>query len=90
MISFFSFLFFTKKRFGEESLHNCEVMLKDIEDSKRANVAVHSALKTQAKKATVLLFHKLAFLRTSDELFYAFVFTRETVTYRPLEILSMN
>ena len=40
-------------RFGEESLHNCEVMLKDIEDSKRVNTAVYNALKTQAKKATV-------------------------------------
>lgn len=37
-----------KIRFGEESLHNCEVMLKDIEDSKRTNTAVHSALKTKA------------------------------------------
>ncbi len=29
-------------RFGEEALHSCEVMLKDIEDSKRTNNAVHS------------------------------------------------
>lgn len=31
-------------RFGEESLHSCEVMLKDVEDSKRANNGVHSEL----------------------------------------------
>lgn len=30
------------KRFGEESLHSCEVMLKDIEDSKRINNAIQS------------------------------------------------
>ncbi len=32
-------------RFGEESLHSCEVMIKDIEDSKRFNTAVHNASK---------------------------------------------
>ena len=32
-------------RFGEESLHACEVMLKDVEDSKRANNGVHSEFK---------------------------------------------
>eukprot|EP01036_Dinobryon_divergens_P029650 gene29650-38775_t len=31
-----------KIRFGEESLHSCEVMLKDIEDSKRINNAIQS------------------------------------------------
>jgi anaphase-promoting complex subunit 2 len=30
-----------KMRFGEESLHSCEVMLHDIEISKRTNVAIH-------------------------------------------------
>jgi anaphase-promoting complex subunit 2 len=35
---------FLLSRFGEESLHACEVMLKDVEDSKRANNAVHSEL----------------------------------------------
>lgn len=34
-----------ENRFGEESLHACEVMLKDVEDSKRANNGVHSELK---------------------------------------------
>lgn len=29
-----------KLRFGEEPLHSCEVMLKDIEDSKRTNAAI--------------------------------------------------
>ena len=28
-------------RFGEESLHSCEVMLKDVEDSKRINNSIH-------------------------------------------------
>ena len=36
-------------RFGEESLHSCEVMLKDVEDSKRANNGVHGEL-ARAKK----------------------------------------
>ena len=34
-------------RFGEESLHSCEVMLKDIEDSKRTNNAVHARIKQE-------------------------------------------
>ena len=38
-------------RFGEESLHACEVMLKDVEDSKRANNGVHS----EFKKVYILL-----------------------------------
>ena len=29
-------------RFGEESLHSCEVMLKDVEDSKRVNNGISS------------------------------------------------
>ena len=33
-----------KIRFGEESLHNCEVMLRDLEDSKRVNNATASHL----------------------------------------------
>ena len=33
-----------KIRFGEESLHNCEVMLRDLEDSKRINNAIASYL----------------------------------------------
>lgn len=36
-------------RFGEESLHSCEVMLKDVEDSKRTNNAVHSELLLDSK-----------------------------------------
>jgi hypothetical protein len=32
-------------RFGEESLHSCEVMLKDIEDSKRINNAIQSKVR---------------------------------------------
>lgn len=31
-----------KLRFGESLLHNCEVMLKDIADSKRINTHIHS------------------------------------------------
>ncbi|KAM7342596.1 anaphase promoting complex subunit morula isoform 2-T4 [Cochliomyia hominivorax] len=31
-----------KLRFGESLLHNCEVMLKDIADSKRINAQIHS------------------------------------------------
>lgn len=31
-----------KLRFGEMLLHNCEVMLKDISDSKRINANIHN------------------------------------------------
>ena len=31
-------------RFGDESLHSCEVMLRDLEDSKRVNTAISSEL----------------------------------------------
>lgn len=34
-----------KIRFGEELLHNCEVMLRDIEDSKRVNFSVIDYIK---------------------------------------------
>ncbi|XP_065366967.1 anaphase-promoting complex subunit 2 [Calliphora vicina] len=34
-----------KLRFGESLLHNCEVMLKDIADSKRINATIHSDYK---------------------------------------------
>ena len=47
----FDLLYLCEVRFGEESLHSCEVMLKDIEDSRRANNAVHSEL-TRAAAAT--------------------------------------
>ena len=33
-----------KQRFGEASLHFCEVMLKDVGDSKRIHSAVSSAM----------------------------------------------
>jgi len=36
-----------KIRFGEEYLHNCEVMLRDVEDSKRVNNSIHSYLNSQ-------------------------------------------
>jgi anaphase-promoting complex subunit 2 len=34
-----------KMRFGEEPLHSCEVMLRDVEESKRVNNAISSSLK---------------------------------------------
>lgn len=36
-----------KIRFGEEPLHSCEVMLKDIEDSRRVNNAIISELRKE-------------------------------------------
>jgi hypothetical protein len=32
-----------KKRFGEDSLHSCEIMLKDVEDSRRCNATIAKA-----------------------------------------------
>jgi len=37
-------------RFGEESLHSCEVMLKDVEDSKRINNSIHSEWNLQEQQ----------------------------------------
>ena len=34
-----------KLRFGENKLRNCEVMIKDADDSKRINSNVHSTVK---------------------------------------------
>lgn len=41
-------------RFGEESLHSCEVMLKDMEDSKRANNAIFYELSRRTPQVQVL------------------------------------
>eukprot|EP00955_Chlamydomonas_euryale_P098091 365123-Chlamydomonas_euryale.AAC.31 len=38
-----------KLRFGEAPLHACEVMLKDVADSKRANASIHTESKTLSK-----------------------------------------
>lgn len=38
-----------KIRFGEDCLHACEVMLKDVQDSKRTNTAIHAALGKEGK-----------------------------------------
>lgn len=39
-----------KIRFGEEILHTCEIMLRDIEESKRVNTAVHKQLHTELEE----------------------------------------
>ena len=43
-------------RFGEESLHSCEVMLKDIEDSKRINNAIQSKVRVVFWHVCIYLF----------------------------------
>ncbi|KAG7391471.1 Anaphase-promoting complex subunit 2 [Phytophthora boehmeriae] len=40
-----------KLRFGEDSLQQCEIMVRDIEDSKRLNINARSVLETPAEKA---------------------------------------
>ncbi|KUF94058.1 hypothetical protein AM588_10004421 [Phytophthora nicotianae] len=42
-----------KLRFGEDSLQQCEIMVRDIEDSKRLNVNVHSTMNKPESKAAV-------------------------------------
>lgn len=42
-----------KLRFGESSLHNCEVMLKDLGDSKRLDSYVHSESKKSSAETVV-------------------------------------
>lgn len=43
---------FFNRRFGEESLHSCEVMLHDLEESRRTNVSVSSHYKTLQSSVT--------------------------------------
>ncbi|CAM9944091.1 unnamed protein product, partial [Sphacelaria rigidula] len=33
-----------KLRFGESSMHQCEIMVRDLEESKRVNANVHERL----------------------------------------------
>ncbi|KAL4118698.1 hypothetical protein PRIC2_011023 [Phytophthora ramorum] len=40
-----------KLRFGEDSLQQCEIMVRDIEDSKRLNLNVRSTMENPAAKA---------------------------------------
>ena len=42
-----------KLRFGEASMRNCEVMIKDMDDSKRANTHIHEELKLKGKEPVV-------------------------------------
>ncbi|KAG6595925.1 Anaphase-promoting complex subunit 2 [Phytophthora cinnamomi] len=42
-----------KLRFGEDSLQQCEIMVRDIEDSKRLNLNVRSTLENPAAKAAI-------------------------------------
>lgn len=37
-----------KLRFGEDSLQQCEIMVRDVEDSKRINLNIRSTLEKQA------------------------------------------
>ena len=41
-----------KLRFGESNMHNCEVMLKDIKESKRVNTNIKKAALTADAEAT--------------------------------------
>ncbi|CAH0480053.1 unnamed protein product [Peronospora belbahrii] len=40
-----------KLRFGEENLQQCEIMVRDIEDSKRVNLNIQSSMENSAVKA---------------------------------------
>jgi anaphase-promoting complex subunit 2 len=46
---------FLKLRFGEKNLFNCEVMLKDITDSKRLNAFQHKKFKLPKEKENIKL-----------------------------------
>ena len=43
-----------KLRFGEISMRNCEIMIKDMYDSKRANINIHSEIKARGKPEPVV------------------------------------
>eukprot|EP00743_Colponemidia_sp_Colp-15_P007167 GILK01007736.1.p1 GENE.GILK01007736.1~~GILK01007736.1.p1 ORF type:complete len:769 (+),score=156.85 GILK01007736.1:51-2357(+) len=44
-----------KLRFGEASLHSCEIMVKDIVESRRINTAIHSASKAEHQRTAEAL-----------------------------------
>jgi len=43
-----------KLRFGELSMRNCEIMIKDIDDSKRAISNIHNTIKTKQRAIAVM------------------------------------
>ena len=51
MERFFKNLELLKIRFGETSLHECEIMLRDVDDSKRVN---SKGIKTEILTATII------------------------------------
>lgn len=44
-----------KLRFGESNLHFCEVMVKDIADSKRINTYVHTKLAQEKAAVRIII-----------------------------------
>ncbi len=43
-----------KLRFGELSMRNCEIMIKDTDDSKRVNVNIHKTLQTKQRRCQLM------------------------------------
>ena len=67
-----------KLRFGESNLHFCEVMVKDIADSKRINTYVHTKL-AQEKEAVIswidwifLIYYSEMFITKNSPLVFFF------------------
>lgn len=58
MVYFISALMICFFRFGDSQLHYCEVMLKDVQDSRRMNTHLHSDsnLKLSDKVDKLILF----------------------------------
>ena len=62
-----------KLRFGESLLHTCEVMLKDISDSKRINAHIHNSIETDTDpESTEGRAFKLSSLILSSQFWPAF------------------
>lgn len=55
-----------KLRFGESQLHCCEVMLKDIADSKRLNAHLNSGEVKTYEQGVSCFFYKVLFVKITN------------------------
>lgn len=66
-----------KLRFGESTLHQCEVMVKDIDDSKRILTNIHSTLELRPSRGTPIVDAAIV-----SHIFWP-ALQREEMTYHP-------
>lgn len=68
-----------KLRFGESHLQFCEVMLKDVADSRRINANIHSKIETSSSQVGELVDLLLHLLIVFCAIFYSSSFTFRTI-----------